>query len=128
MRYLIAAVVAVILALPVAAEDFRKGLQAYERGDYGTAFRQWRPLAEQGDAIAQNNLGFMYAQGRGVRQDNVEAMKWLWKGAEQGNADAQQNLLHMYEKGDGVAWKFVSIYTWAELANGQSRHTAAGAH
>ena len=73
MRYLIAAVVAVILALPVAAEEFQKGLQAYERGDYGTAFRQWRPLAEQGDAIAQNNLGFMYAQGEGSADEIIEA-------------------------------------------------------
>jgi TPR repeat protein len=37
-----------------------------QRGDYATAFREWLPLAEQGDALAQQYLGNMYATGRGV--------------------------------------------------------------
>jgi TPR repeat protein len=46
--------------------DFHKGLTAHKSGDYATALREWEPLAEQGDADAQNNLGLMYAQGKGV--------------------------------------------------------------
>ena len=51
-----------LLSAKVGA-DFYKGLTAYEAGDYGTAFRDWKPLAEQGDAIAQYNLGVMYDSG-----------------------------------------------------------------
>ena len=60
--------------------------------------------ADQGhaNANAQYSLGFMYAEGRGVAQDDAEAAKWYRKSAEQGHADAQNNLGWMYEKGRGV--------------------------
>jgi TPR repeat protein len=48
--------------------DFQKGRDAYKRGDYATALKEWTPLAEQGDAEAQFNLGSMYEKGRGVPQ------------------------------------------------------------
>jgi len=51
--------------------DFQKGLAAAQKGDFVTALREWEPLAEQGDADAQFNLGIMYANGQGVIQDNV---------------------------------------------------------
>ena len=40
--------------------DFQKGLTAYESGDYATALREWKPLAQQGHAKSQYNLGVMY--------------------------------------------------------------------
>ncbi len=46
--------------------DYQKGAAAYESGDYATALRELEPLAEQGDARAQYNLGWIYAEGRGV--------------------------------------------------------------
>ena len=49
--------------------DYEKGLAAYNRDDFATALREFRPLAEQGDADAQNNLGRMYRKGEGVPQD-----------------------------------------------------------
>ncbi len=54
-----------------------EGVAAYERGDYATALREWRPLAEQGDADAQHNLGVLYRNGQGVPQDYVQAHMWL---------------------------------------------------
>ena len=45
------------------AADFNKGLKAAQSGDFKTALAEWTPLAEQGDAIAQYNLGIMYANG-----------------------------------------------------------------
>jgi hypothetical protein len=42
--------------------DFHKGLDAYNRGDYATALREWKPLAEQGDAYAQVNLEILFEQ------------------------------------------------------------------
>jgi len=57
-------------------QDFSKGLEAARAGDYATALQEWRPLAEQGDASAQHNLGVMYDNGRGVPQDFVLANMW----------------------------------------------------
>jgi TPR repeat protein len=51
--------------------DLQKGLTAYKSGDYATALREWTPLAKQGDAHAQNNLGLMYKNGQGVPQDDM---------------------------------------------------------
>ena len=48
--------------------DFDKGLIAAQNGDFATALREWTPLAEQGDASAQFNLGVMYRNGKGVPQ------------------------------------------------------------
>ncbi len=53
-----------------------EGMAAYQRGDYATALREWRPLAEQGNAEAQYNLGLMYDNGWGVPQDYVQAHMW----------------------------------------------------
>jgi hypothetical protein len=41
------------LAVPANAGPFEDGLAAYQRDDYATALKFWRPLAEQGDALAQ---------------------------------------------------------------------------
>jgi TPR repeat protein len=64
--------------------DFLKGLVAAQRGDFATALREWTPLAEQGDAFAQTNLGLMYSKGKGVPQDYKTAVKWYRLAAEQG--------------------------------------------
>ena len=49
-----------VLAVPAAGQDFDKGLEAAQSGDYATALREWRPLADAGYASAQNNVGLMY--------------------------------------------------------------------
>ena len=72
-----------MLSLPVVAQDLNKGTDAAERGDYAAALREWRPLAEQGDRIAQFNVGLLYFEGLGVPQDENEAVKWVTKAAEQ---------------------------------------------
>ena len=45
-----------------SGQDFQKGASAFERGDYATALREWRPLAEQGNASAQAMLGYLYGE------------------------------------------------------------------
>ncbi len=60
----ILAVVVMLVAAPAWAGE--AGLAAYSRGDYATALKEYRPLAEQGDAVAQFALGSMYENGRGV--------------------------------------------------------------
>ena len=73
----------VLLAAPAYAQDFDKGIAAYSRGDFATALKEWRPLAEQGHAKAQRDLGVMYFKGEVVPQDDVEAVKWFRLAAEQ---------------------------------------------
>ena len=63
-------------ALPAAAQTFDAAVEAYERGDYATALAGFRNYAEQGNTIAQSNLGFMYANGEGVPKDDAEAVRW----------------------------------------------------
>ncbi len=55
---LILAVVVVLVAAPAWA-DYEAGKEAYDRGDYAAALKEWRPLAEQGDAGSQNDLGVL---------------------------------------------------------------------
>ena len=91
---------------------FEDASAAYEQGDYATAYRLIKPLAEQGYAKAQYNLGVLYNKGIGVPQDYTEAMKWYRKSAEQGLADAQYNLGVMYHKGEGVPQDYTETSKW----------------
>ncbi len=104
------------LSTPVLAADFQTGLDAYDRDDYATALKEWRPLADQGHAKAQYNLGVMYDDGEGVAQDYAEAVKWYRLAAEQGHASAQNNLAVMYEDGKGVTQDYVQAHKWYNLA------------
>lgn len=114
------------------AQDFQKGVEAYQKKDYATALDEWRPLAEQGNAYAQSNLGVMYDEGRGVPQDYKEAVKWYRLAAAQGYAGAQNNLGVMYGNGQGVIQDNVYAHMWFNVAasNGdadavKNRDTAA---
>ncbi|MET3907822.1 hypothetical protein ABID59_002163 [Bradyrhizobium sp. S3.3.6] len=90
-------------AAPVAAGTFEDAVVAHARGDYAKALRLVRPLANDGDAAAQFNLGLMYVTGQGVQQDNAAAALWFRKAAEKGLAPAQTNLAVLYRDGRGVA-------------------------
>ena len=105
-----------LLVQPVAAGPYEDGNAAYHRKDYLTAIRLWQPLAEQGDAKAQYNLGVIDAKGRGVPQNYAKALKWFYKAAEQGYAKAQNNLGIMYNKGWGVKKDYVQAQMWFRLA------------
>ena len=76
----------------VFADDFQDGFDAYKRKDYKEAYKLFLPLAEQGVAEAQYNLGVMYDKGLGVPQDYKEAVKWFRLAAEQGNTEAREVL------------------------------------
>ena len=87
---------------------------------------QWfRKAAEQGSAIAQYNLGFMYDAGEGVAANGAEAVKWYGMAANQGNVDAQFNLGLMYCKGDEVPKDGIAAVKWFRLAAAQGEAKAA---
>jgi len=99
-----------------SAKQFEDGLAAYQHGDYATALRLLRPVAEKGNPQAQAYLGFMYIEGRGVPQDDAEAAKWLRLAAEQGYAEAQSNLGVIYIEGRGVPQDDAEAVKWLRLA------------
>lgn len=125
------AVVAVILAMSFTAQvaagpstnavapPVEDAVAALNKDDFTTALRLFRQLAEMGNPRAQFNLGFMYANGRGVPTDFAEAMKWYRLAADQGFAAAQHNLGIMYANGQNVATDHVEAVKWYRLAANQ---------
>jgi len=106
------------LAVTAYPGYFPDAVEAYDRGDYKTAYGIWKELADQGDAHAQNSLGTMYAEGKGVPQDYAEAVKWYRKSAEQGHAAAGFNLALKYGKGQGVPQDYAEAVMWYRRAAG----------
>ena len=104
------------LTAGLSAADFEVGKQAYEKGDYAAALKEWEPLAEQGAPHAQYNLGLMYAKGIGVKPDLTKAAEWYQKAAEQGVVPAQYNLALLYSNGDGVAKDSALALKWFQKA------------
>src|SRR3977135_3984233 len=102
-------------ALVATAADFSTGLSAYQKGDYETALKEWRPLAEQGEASAQFNLGLMYYEGHGVPQQYGQAAEWFRRAANQDYTKAQYDLGAMYGAGRGVKRDYVEAYKWLNL-------------
>lgn len=97
---------------------------ASKSGDYATAMGILQPLAEQGDASAQYNLGMMYGGGQGVVQDYKQATIWIEKAATQGNADAQYMLSVLYDDGVGVTKDHKQATLWREKAMAQGHVNA----
>lgn len=106
------------LAVPAWA-DFQAGMTAYDGEDYTTALREWQPLAEQGDALAQYQVGLLYHKGRGVPQDDVQARKWYEKSAAQGQTKAQFSLGTLYFNGEGGPKDYQQALRWLRLAADQ---------
>ncbi len=88
-RFLPYAFTMLICASLSAGADLESAKRAYQQKDYAAAFKEFRPLAEQGNADAQLFLGKMYMMGQGVLKDPDQAVKWFKASGGQGNADAQ---------------------------------------
>jgi TPR repeat protein len=116
---LAAVILASWVAVPAAAGPFEDAVDAHARGDYGKALRLIRPLANDGDAAAQFNLGLMYMTGQGVQQDSAAAAIWFQKAAEQGYAFAQSNLGVLYRDGQGVQQDSAAAAIWFRKAADQ---------
>lgn len=72
------------------------GIAIFTSTIYANSFKTQHPLAEQGDAQAQYQLGMIYLKGLGVPKDSVKAIQWLKKSAEQGYINAQYTLGKIY--------------------------------
>ena len=111
-RIIIAIVLLLVAVQSAGAVDFWAGSTHYLRGDYAAALREWRPLAEAGDARAQYYLGIMYTNGEGVPEDDRQAAFWFQKSARQGNAQAQYHLGILYANGTGVPEDAPQAVSW----------------
>jgi len=98
-----------------AAEQIELYHKAAEQG-HVEAFKKLRYVALGGSIIAQNNLGEMYANGKGVTQNNKTAIYWYEKAAENGSITAQNNLGEIYANGKGVTQNNKTAVYWYEKA------------
>jgi TPR repeat protein len=85
------ALLALSFSAPAMAGPFEDGVTAYDRNDYSTAMRHWRPLADQGNPAAQSNLALMYFKGQGVSKDLAQAYMWASLSAARGHQEGVKN-------------------------------------
>lgn len=102
------------------AGPYEDGVAAFEAGDYQTALRQWKPLAQKGVAGAQFGLGVMYANGDGVAPDYRVAASWFRKAADKNYPAAQFELGNLYVNGHGVAKDYAAALSWFRKAAAQN--------
>ena len=110
------AVLLMVAAAPAGAQNFRAGYNAYLRGDFATALKEWEPLAQQGYAQAQTNLGTMYSHAKGVSRNYPLAAFWYRKAAAQGSKRSMYNLGVAYEFGRGVEQNDTIALNWYRQA------------
>ena len=108
-RFLVCAFTILLCSRLSAAADLKVAKRAYQQNDYATAFREFTPLAAQGNEEAQLFLGKMYMLGQGVPRDSDLAIKWFRAAAVQGDSEAQFFLGSMYllpqkDIGEGLKW------------------------
>lgn len=110
-----------VLILPwviTAHAGFDEAMSAYTSGDFERAAREFRPLAERGDRLAQYHLGLLYEEGQGLPRDRAQALHWYTEAAKQGDVDACFAIGQMYHLGIGVERNPVAAYHWYDLAAG----------
>jgi uncharacterized protein len=107
------------------AQDYNKGLKAYKAGDFAKAFKEFKPLAEQGNVDAQFELGFAYYSGKGVLKDYAKGLKWSQMAAKQGNRKAQAILGSIYADGKGVLKDNLTAHMWFNISSA-NEHLYAG--
>lgn len=89
-RFALAVGLLLLLVPGLASAGFGDGVRAFKQGDYETAFREWRPLAERGEAISQFNIAILYSQGRGVARNYIRSYVWFTLAALGGHDKALQ--------------------------------------
>ncbi|MEN8178898.1 MAG: SH3 domain-containing protein [Pseudomonadota bacterium] len=103
----------------VTAGPFERGMTSLEQGNFAEAYCVWRPLAMRGHAEAAYHLGWLYANGNGLKVDISQAIHWWSQAASQGHTDAQFALGLTYTNGEGVKADPVKALDWyLQAANG----------
>jgi TPR repeat protein len=122
-RFLLALAAVIFWSNPLWA-DLDAGADAYERGDYATALKEWKPLAQDGNALAQFNLALLYQFGLGVERDMDIAIEWFERAAQQGQPDAQVAIGDLFMDGLWGAPDLEEAAAWYRLAAKQGHAEA----
>jgi len=109
-------------AAPATSDPMQDGARHFQRADYKAAIASWQPLAIKGNPVAQNNLGILYLDGKGVKQDTSEAVRYLSLSAASGSSLGQNNLGGLYREGKGVPRDYSKAAQWfvASAAQGNA--------
>jgi TPR repeat protein len=102
---------------PVFADDMKDGIMAFHQKDYKTALKKWKPLAQEGNLTAQNNLGVIFNRGLGVKRNPEEAVKWFNMAAMNGEANAQYHLGKMHYEGKGIPRNDKEAMKWLMMSS-----------
>jgi hypothetical protein len=121
-----------LLALVLAAggavaeprDAMTAAMAAMLEGNFAEAYCLWQPLAERGDAEAQYHLGWLYANGNGLKVDTRQAVAWWRRAAEQGHADAEFAMGLAATTGDGMERDLNEAVRWYGLAAQQGHQDA----
>lgn len=118
-----------LLIAPVFSQASHDETEIYPPTDLAASLSEWRELADDGQAIAQYYLGISHEYGRGVRQDDAEAVKWYRRASAQGLSVAQYRLGVMYDNGWGVPADDTEAVKWysraAEQGHAFAQHDLA---
>ncbi|MDR3527982.1 MAG: tetratricopeptide repeat protein [Rhizomicrobium sp.] len=106
------------------ADKYGDGRAALQRGDYATAMGLFFPLAAKGNAKAENALGLIYHDGKGVKRNYPEALKWYRMASAKGLSAAQFNLANMFYAGEGTTRDYSEAAKWFRAAAAQGNADA----
>lgn len=100
--YNLVSLILLLSAMSALASNLEQAIQQYQKGDYETAASRFKVLSDQGHADAQFYLATMYHEGKGVVQDDKQAVYWFRAASNQGHARAQFSLGNAYKHGRGL--------------------------
>lgn len=101
-----------LLSLTAEAGRFEQGMASLEKGDFAEAYCIWRPMAARGHQDAAYHLGWLYANGNGLRIDLSKAVYWWTQAANQGHTDAQFALGLAFTTGEGIGTDKQEALRW----------------
>lgn len=117
--------VSIAVAEVVSPDEFRRGMIAYNIGEFDKAAKIWSRLAEKGSGNAQSGLGLLYYTGSGVPQNYDHAHDLFLAAAKQNIPEALMFLSLMYRRGDGVVQSYLMSYMWCDIAVGVGHEGAS---
>ena len=91
------------------------GIEAYNRADFATAFRLLKSAADAGDSDGQVNLGYLYARGHGVKENQREALRLYLLSARQNNPEGMNAVGYKYWFGTGIDPDIKQAVHWLSL-------------
>lgn len=124
MLFLLAAGTRAFAWKPADIGEAQPAIDAYAAGDHAKAAILYSVLAANGNAVAQFNLGAMYARGQYGQRNPKEAIQWYFRAAEQGYADAQHELGVLYREGTQLPQNYPKALQLFKMAAGQGHSQA----